>query len=269
MKISCLLFILISPNVSSFVPSSVRTGYVSREIIASRSSPSPTAINEGGGRYDKELEIKAELAARERAAQSGSGVGETAAGAILGGLVLGPFGALFGASVGSSLGRTNAIDKAKKDELARMGVSEEMLENAREMGAGLERGMEGLRLIEDSLATQQQFAKRLDAESENIYSQAKEAIERQDEETARNLLMKRNDIQEKLKKALLNCADEKKRLTKMQDNVRAIEERAIEMESLLKRSIGAKTLMDTPDLGLSLTTEDPLIQKFRDMGIDR
>ena len=44
----------------------------------------------------------------------------------------------------------------------------------------------------------------------------------------------------------MNCAEEKKRLTKMQDNVRAIEARAIEMESLLKRSIGAKTLMDAP-----------------------
>jgi len=67
----------------------------------------------------------------------------------------------------------------------------------------------------------------------------------------------------------LNCAEEKKRLTKMQDNVRAIEARAIEMESLLKRSIGAKTLMDAPDLGLSLTMGDPLIQKFHDIGIDR
>ncbi len=82
-------------------------------------------------------------------------MGETAAGAILGGLVLGPFGALFGASVGRSLGRTNAIDIAKEEELARMGVLEEMLENAREMGSVLERDMEGLRLTKDSLAMQQ------------------------------------------------------------------------------------------------------------------
>ncbi len=111
-------------------------------------------------------------------------MGETAAGAILGGLVLGPFGALFGASVGSSLVRTNAIDVGKKEELARMDVLEEMLENAREMGSVLERDME------DRLAMQQHFARRLDEESETIDSQAKEAIARQDEEAARDLLLK-------------------------------------------------------------------------------
>ena len=117
-------------------------------------------------------------------------MGETATGAILGGLVLGPFSALFGASIGSSLVRTNAIDVAKKEELASMGVSEEMLENAREMGSVLERDMEGLCLTEDSLAMQQQFTRRLDEESEAIDSQAKDAIARQDEEAARDLLLK-------------------------------------------------------------------------------
>ncbi len=136
---------------------------------------SPSAIDEGG-RYDKESEIKAELAAREKAAQSGTGVGETAAGAILGGLILGPFGALFGASVGSSLVRTNAIDVGKKEELARMGVLEEMLENARGIGSVLERDMEGLRFTEDSLAMQQQFARRLDEESQTIYSREQRVI---------------------------------------------------------------------------------------------
>merc|ERR1719491_891794 len=105
---------------------------------------------------------------------------------------------------------------------------------------------------------------------EGVYSQAREALESGEEDKARDLLFRRTQIEEKLKKSLINCADEKKRLVQMQENVRAIEERAIEMESLMKRSIGAKVLQDSSsldgDVSFSLSQEDPLLQKFRDAG---
>lgn len=185
--------------------------------------------------YDEELERKAELAALEKAR---GGVGETAAGAILGGLLLGPFGAVFGASIGSNLGARNALSNAKKQELERMGVTEEMLQSAKEIGASLERGFEGLKVIQDSLRTQQSFAAKLDSEVQQVYANAKTALEAGDEDRARDLLFKRTQLQEKLKKTLQNCIDEKRRLSQMEDNVRALEERALEMESLLKRNIG-------------------------------
>lgn len=213
-------------------------------------------------RYDKELEQQAELKAREKAI--GSGAGETAAGAILGGLVLGPFGALFGASLGSSLGASRAVDKAKNDELERMGITQELLESAREMGIALERGMEGLQATQDSLLTQQKFASRLEADATRVYDDAKKALEDGNEARAKDLLLSRVDIQEKMKKVLINCMEEKKRLCQMEENVRAIEERAIEMESLMKRNIGAKALMDSSG-NFSLAAEDPLLQKFRDL----
>jgi len=215
-------------------------------------------------RFDKELEEGAERKALDKAS---GGAGETAAGAILGGLVLGPFGALFGASIGSQLGASRAVDKAKKEELARMGVTDEMLESAREMGTTLERGTEGLKATQDSLKTQQNFAKRLESDADSTYAEAKIALESNNEELARGLLLKRTQIQEKLKKTLLGCAEEKKRLAKMQDNVRAIEERAIEMETMLRRNIGAQSLLDS-STQFSLADEDPLLQKFRDAGID-
>jgi hypothetical protein len=185
--------------------------------------------------YDEELERKAELAALEKAK---GGVGETAAGAILGGLLLGPFGAVFGASIGSNLGARNALSNAKKQELERMGVTEEMLQSAKEIGASLDRGFEGLKIIQDSLQTQQSFASKLDSEVQQVYAKAKAALEEGDEDRARDLLFKRSQLQEKLKKTLQNCIDEKRRLSQMEDNVRALEERALEMESLLKRNIG-------------------------------
>ncbi len=216
-------------------------------------------------RYDQELEQKAEYKAREKS--MGAGTGELAAGAILGGLVLGPFGALFGASIGSNLGASRAVDRAKKEELESMGITEDMLDSAREVGVALDRGYEGLAASRDSLRTQQKFAERLDSEADRVYGEAKGALETGDEDRAKELLLKRVDIQEKLKKTLINCAEEKKRLQKMEDNVRVIEERAVEIESLMKRNIGAKALMDSSNQ-FSLADEDPLLKKFRDLGLD-
>lgn len=259
---SILLFGLLTSLASSFV---IQTSLQNSKTALNTPRNILQLQENNNNRYDKELEQQAEFKAREKA--MGKGAGETAAGAILGGLVLGPFGALFGASLGSSLGASRAIDKARKEELERMGVTEEMLESAREMGLALERGMEGLKATQDSLFTQQKFAARLDADAERIYDEAKQALEDGDESKAKDLLSKRLDVQEKLKKALINCAEEKKRLEKMQENVRNIEERAVEMETLMKRNIGAKALMDSSDQ-FSLAAEDPLLQKFKDMGID-
>jgi phage shock protein A len=255
-------------TVNGFVihssPSSL-AGVYNNNVIPKNQRTQINLNENNNNRYDKELEQKAEFKARENAV--GAGAGETAAGAILGGLVLGPFGALFGASLGSSLGASRAVDKAKKDELERMGVTESMLEAAREIGVALERGVEGLKATQDSLSTLQKFAARLDSDVEKVYEDAKEALTSGDEERARDLLLKKVDIQKKLKKTLINCAAEKQRLEKMEENVRALEERAVEMESLMKRNMGAKALMDSSDQ-FSLADEDPLLRKFKDMGID-
>jgi phage shock protein A len=270
MKTIKLTAIILSlQKASSFTPTST----LNRQI-----TPSSTTLlssNNNNNRYDKELEEKAALSALQNPNRP-SGAGETAAGAILGGLVLGPFGALFGASIGSQLGSRNSFDKAKKEEMEKIGVTEQMLEQAREMGTALDRGVEGLAATQDSLRTQQKFAKRLEEDMGRIYNEAIKALQSGEEEKAKELLFKKTEVEEKLKKALINCVEEKQRLTKMEENVRAIEERAIEMESILKRTVGAKALMDSStsameandDFGFSLAREDPLLQKFRDAGID-
>lgn len=261
---SCLravtLSILLS-STSAFTPSRLPT----RICPTIPSITTTQRYGTNNDRFDQELEQKAELKARQSA--SGSGGGETLAGAVLGGLVLGPFGALFGASLGSSLGQGRAVDKAKQQEMERMGISDDMLQSAREVGIALERGMEGLKATEDSLMTQQKFAKRLDDEVVEVMAQAQGAITSGNEDLARDLLYKKRDIQEKLKKTLINCAEEKQRLEKMKTNVRSIEERAVEMEALMKRNIGAKALIDSSSQ-FALEREDPLLQKFKDLGID-
>jgi len=216
--------------------------------------------------WDREIEEKS----RERA--QGPGGGSMAAGAILGGLLGGPFGALFGASIGSNMGAKSALGRARQEEMDRLGVTQDMLDSAKECGVLLERSNEGLRAVRDSLQTQQSFARRLDRDASELYERAKVAMAESNEEEARKLLMLRQRDQDKLKQVLIQCAEEKKRLEAMESNIKAIESRAMEVDSLLRRTVGAKAILDTAasssDVGLSLSTADPLLQKFRDLGID-
>ena len=112
---------------------------------------------------------------------------------------------------------------------------------------------------------------------ERVYEDVKRALGDGNEERAKDVLFQKSEIEDKMKKTMMNCVEEKGRLNKMEENVRALEERAIEFESLLKRNVGAKAFMDSSadvdvdddiDFGFSLKKEDPLLQKFRDAGID-
>ena len=177
------------------------------------------------------------------------------------------------------MGSKNAIERAKKEELDRLGVTQDMLDTARDVGITLQQSIDGLQTIQSSLETQQSLARRLDRESNELYDKAKDAMTNGNESNAREYLLKRTQIQDKLKVVLKRCADEKQRLIVMEDNVRVIENRALEIEALLQRTVSAKTRLDTStsmvgddviggSADFSLSNDDPLIKKFRDLGID-
>ena len=159
---------------------------------------------------------------------------------------------------------------AKKSEMERLGISQDMLDMAQDVGVSLEKSIEGMKAVRNSLETQQKLARLLDAESSNLYNKAKESISDSNEELARKLLLERTNVQEKLKKVLINCTEEKGRLQKMEDNISQLERRALEIDMLLRRTVSAKSMQGSADLdlGLSLRSEDPLLQKFKDLGID-
>ena len=184
---------------------------------------------------------------------------------LIGGLVLGPFGALFGASLGEQIGAKNAIERMRKERMEELGVTPEMLQMAKEVGITLNRAVEGLKACEDSLETLQKLARRLEEDANNLYEKAKLEMEEGNEDKARSLLFDRDRLQKKLKQTLTNCIDERKRVSQMRNNVEMIENRALEIENLLNRSVGAKALSDTASSDFSLSTEDPLLQKFRDL----
>jgi phage shock protein A len=160
--------------------------------------------------------------------------------------------------------------------MERLGISQDMLDMAKEVAAALERSAEGAAAIRDSLETQQRLARRLDAEASALYDRAKMALAENQEEQARKLLLNRQRDLDKLKEVLKSCAEERKRLETMEGNVAALERRAMEVEALLKRTIGAKSQVDSSSAlvgsadgsRFALSSEDPLLQKFRDFGID-
>uniref|UniRef100_A0A7S4JG19 Uncharacterized protein n=1 Tax=Odontella aurita TaxID=265563 RepID=A0A7S4JG19_9STRA len=181
--------------------------------------------------------------------------------------VVASLGALFGAQIGANVGSSRAFDKAKEDEMKRLGVTKEMLEMAEDCGVALERAMEGLKATQDSYETQRAFARRLDSDSDRLYEKAKAAMTASEEEKARALLTERQGMQEKLKKALMSCASARKMLEQQEENVAALEARAMEVEALLQRGVGAKAMQESSDQ-FSLSDEDPLVKKFRDLDID-
>lgn len=188
-------------------------------------------------------------------------------GAVIGGLLGGPFGALFGAQIAGSLGASSQLDRARNEEMKRKGISTEMLDQATEVGAALRQSAEGLRAARDAVGTGRRLAEALDRREKSIYERAKAAMESGDEDGARGLLLERTAVREKLLKVLLSGAEERKRMAVLESNVEALETRGLEIESLLRRSVGAAALQDSAGVGLSLEAEDPLLKKFRDLGM--
>mmetsp|Transcript_41322 Transcript_41322/g.46967 ORF Transcript_41322/g.46967 Transcript_41322/m.46967 type:complete len:282 (-) Transcript_41322:263-1108(-) len=225
-----------------------------------------------GDKFNRDIDEKS----RQRASNKGGG--SVAAGAILGGLVGGPFGALFGAAVGGNMGSKNALDRARKEEMEKKGITQEMLDAAEEVGYALEQSMEGMDATKDSLRSQQSLARRLEFDMNNIYDKAKAAMVDGREEDARKLLLQRSKEQDRLKDVLKRCAEEVKRIDVMESNVSALQKRALEIEAILQRAVGAKARQDSADFAdrqlplsdtdFSLSREDPLLEKFKDLGID-
>jgi hypothetical protein len=244
-----LLCFIFSRQCLGFIPQSVKTVH-------------PTSVL-SNDRFNRDLDERS----RQRA--QGQGGGEMAAGAILGGLVGGPFGVLFGAQIGANFGSKNAAKKARTEEMERQGITQDMLDAAQDCGVALEQSMEGLQASEASLDTQQRLARRLDRDSVELYEKAKDAITAGDEEAARTYLLKRTGMQDKLKSVLKLCAEEKKRLGIMKENISAIEQRALEVESILQRTVSSKTIMNaSTSSDFAVPVDDPLLKKFRDLGID-
>ena len=133
----------------------------------------------------------------------------------------------------------------------------------------LNQAIAGLRVNRNSVETSKRLAKLLDSQEQTLYERAKSAIESGDEDGARKLLLERTSVKEKLLKVLQSIAEDNRRIATMESNVSALETRGLELEALLRRTVGASALQNSDSIGLSLQSEDPLLKKFRDLGIEQ
>ena len=53
----------------------------------------------------------------------------------------------------------------------------------------------------------------------------------------------------------------------MEENAAGLERRAMEIEALMQRTVGASAMQNV-DSSFSLADSDPLLRKFKDLGID-
>jgi hypothetical protein len=245
-----LLSILSSlPGSTAFLPT-----IKSQKLFYPESSPQK-------GLRDNRLEDEIEYRARINAQV---GTGELATGAILGGLVLGPLGALFGAQIGARLGAQKAVDRAREAELQRLGITDEMLKEAKEIGFALEQSAQSLIACENSIESQQQYVRILERNMESVTDKAKIEILNGNEEKARLLLMEKQQMKDKMMKALKACVEEKNRKRQIEINIATLEKKALETEAEMRQIVATGSLNEIA----TSPNDDPLLKRFQDLGID-
>jgi len=156
------------------------------------------------------------------------------------------------------------MDKNVERDLARKGLTKEMVQAAADVAGSLERAEESEMLVRDSLMSFQQLARRLDKEVEVLTERAKVLLTTGDEGGAKGALLKREAAKGRLVSALKSAAGEKERLKKMEDNVGVIRMRAVVVENTMK-TIAAETMTMNAGGGggFELRTGDPLLEKFK------
>lgn len=171
-----------------------------------------------------------------RAKKDDGSLTNTVGGAVLGGLLLGPFGAVFGASLGSRMGRQEEDDRA---EVERMGLDNEMVSLAQSVAVELADAEDSLRRV---AATKEDLACRtiqLEDEVQALGKKAMVALESGDEAMARQHLEGKIAAQARLDSGKEELSKAMQRCSVLEGSVSRLERRALDISSLLKRAQAA------------------------------
>ena len=94
------------------------------------------------------------------------------AGVVLGGLLAGPFGALWGAQIGGAMGANNRAKREQGDQLAAMGLDEEVLKLAKQTAMELEEAETSLAIVKGAENSQRSLIETLDRTMQEAYTAA-------------------------------------------------------------------------------------------------
>jgi len=168
----------------------------------------------------------------------------TVVGGVIGGVLGGPFGALFGSQIGNRFGVGNSEKEANRRKLERLGISEDMVLQAETAGKEAFEAQEALQMVRDATSSSRELAVKLESEIEFLYGRASECLKGGDDDEAKKYLLKRTRAQDKQKKALLDVIENRGREERIAENILEMENRVTELQKLISRAIGAKSVVD-------------------------
>lgn len=185
-------------------------------------------------------------------------------GAVLGGLLAGPFGALWGAQIGGAVGANNRVKREQSDQLAAMGLTEDVIKVAKATAAELEEAEQSLAIVQGAERSQQSLITTLERTMEVSYAAAESALRSGDEGAARTQLEQRQQAKAKKELAEVDLAAATQRVAAMQASVAVLAERASRIEQSIA-SRAASAMSGASGAAPAIEPEDPLEQKFRDL----
>lgn len=146
----------------------------------------------------------------------------TVAGAVIGGALLGPVGAVLGATFGSSSSGNDKKRDTFEEALAALESEERFAQ-------------ESLELVLSVLESEKKRAVNLNREAASLLEQVREALASNKEDDARALLFRKNELTAKCSEALGNAQKRESEEQKIRISIAVIQEKILELRSLRSR----------------------------------
>ena len=198
-------------------------------------------------------------------------------GAVIGGLLGGPFGLLLGLGAGDTL----ANRAEAKKEMAKLGLNKKVIEEAQTLAQTLSDAQAASEAATDARETTRLRALRLDEAFEGLQDQAREALQRDDESAARGFLEERQKVGKQRDLAVAAHREARERCERIDRDVATLQGKVEEFDALILRSarqaqgvgVGGdderfEYEMPTSVLGADKPSRDPLLDKFEQLERD-
>jgi succinate dehydrogenase/fumarate reductase flavoprotein subunit len=199
-------------------------------------------------------------------------------GAVLGGLLLGPFGAVLGGQFGANLGSDRKRARQEDAALRKQGITPEMVKMVQECAEGLESAEEALRTAKDSFRGTLDEASDLEAEASELYNLATAAVQSGNDDKAREHLAARKKAQAALEDATRRAKEAQGRVERVEASVATLASQAKKLEQILKDNMAVAAERNARESAAKFEgageayaetsfqeLEDPLEKKFREL----
>lgn len=191
-------------------------------------------------------------------------------GAVIGGIIAGPFGMLLGIGAGNSF----ANQKTAETEMQRMGMSKELIAEAQKLAQTLQDAQAASKASVDARETLKQRSLSLDQTYEQLQDRARECLKDGDEDGARAALQDRQKVGKQRDDAVLEFRAARERVERIDRDVSVLKQKVEDFDALILRSARAQQQQQVqgnsfeyevpPSVAaeMPLTQQDPLLDRF-------